>query len=97
MNGTWKLRVEDKQAGSGGRLQELNLEICANITVSNPFIVKNETLIIAPKDKTFIMPAGDNRDELIRMYPLVFEMCTREGYNMTGRDHIIAYNKERFV
>jgi 7-carboxy-7-deazaguanine synthase len=50
-----------------------------------------------PKDKTFIMPAGDNRDELIRMYPLVFEMCTREGYNMTGRDHIIAYNKERFV
>jgi 7-carboxy-7-deazaguanine synthase len=50
-----------------------------------------------PKNKTFIMPAGDNRDELIRMYPLVFEMCTREGYNMTGRDHIIAYNKERYV
>jgi hypothetical protein len=28
---------------------------------------------------------------------LVFEMCTREGYNMTGRDHIVAYDKKRFV
>ena len=50
-----------------------------------------------PKNKTYVMPAGDSRDEVIKMYPLVFEMCTREGYNMTGRDHIIAYDKRRFV
>ncbi len=50
-----------------------------------------------PKDKTYIMPAGDSRDELIKMYPIVFEMCAREGYNMTGRDHIISYDKRRFV
>jgi 7-carboxy-7-deazaguanine synthase len=50
-----------------------------------------------PKDKTFVMPAGDSRDELIRMYPLVFEMCAEKGYNMTGRDHIIAYDKKRYV
>ena len=50
-----------------------------------------------PKDKTFIMPAGDTRETLIPMYRKVFEMCTKEGYNMTGRDHIIAYDTERGV
>jgi len=50
-----------------------------------------------PKNKTFIMPAGDSREELIKMYPLVFEMCAEQGYNMTGRDHIIAYDTKRGV
>ena len=50
-----------------------------------------------PKNKTYIMPAGDNRETLIKMYPLVFEMVAKYGYNMTGRDHIIAYNTERGV
>lgn len=50
-----------------------------------------------PKEKTFIMPAGDTREELIKMYPLVFEMCAEKGYNMTGRDHIIAYDTKRGV
>ena len=50
-----------------------------------------------PKDKTYIMPAGDTREELINMYPVVFEMVAEYGYNMTGRDHIIAYNTERGV
>ena len=50
-----------------------------------------------PKNKTYIMPAGDTREELIKMYPLVFEMCAEKGYNMTGRDHIIAFNTERGV
>ena len=50
-----------------------------------------------PKDKTYIMPAGDNRDELVKMYPLVFDMCAEKGYNMTGRDHIIAFNTKRGV
>jgi 7-carboxy-7-deazaguanine synthase len=50
-----------------------------------------------PKDKTYIMPAGDTREELIKMYPIVFEMCAEYGYNMTGRDHIIAYDTKRGV
>ena len=50
-----------------------------------------------PKDKTYIMPAGDNRETLVKMYPLVFEMVAEHGYNMTGRDHIIAYDKDRGV
>jgi len=50
-----------------------------------------------PKDKTFIMPAGDTRETLIPMYKKVFRMCEEEGYNMTGRDHIIAFDQERMV
>ena len=50
-----------------------------------------------PKNKTYIMPAGDTRETLIEMYPLVFELCAKEGYNMTGRDHIIAFDTERGV
>ena len=50
-----------------------------------------------PKDKTYVMPAGDTRETLIEMYPKVFEMVAEKGYNMTGRDHIIAYNTERGV
>ena len=50
-----------------------------------------------PKDKTYVMPAGDTRETLTEMYPLVFEMVAEHGYNMTGRDHIIAYDTERGV
>lgn len=50
-----------------------------------------------PKNKTYIMPAGDTRETLVEMYPLVFELCAKEGYNMTGRDHIIAFDTERGV
>ena len=50
-----------------------------------------------PIHKTFIMPAGDTRKTLIEMYPKVFELCAEKGYNMTGRDHIIAYDTERGV
>ena len=50
-----------------------------------------------PKNKTYIMPAGDTREQLILMYPLVYEMVAEHGYNMTGRDHIIAYDTERGV
>ena len=50
-----------------------------------------------PKDMTYIMPAGDTRETLIEMYPLVFDMCAEHGYNMTGRDHIIAFDQAREV
>jgi 7-carboxy-7-deazaguanine synthase len=33
-----------------------------------------------PKNKTFVMPAGDTREQLIKMYPLVFEMVAEHAY-----------------
>jgi len=67
-------------------------------TVSNLKEIENYRVELGvPKNKTYIMPAGDTRETLIEMYPLVFEMCAKEGYNMTGRDHIIAFDTERGV
>ena len=60
-------------------------------------IEKFRVALNIPKHKTFIMPAGDTREELIKMYPLVFDMCAEKGYNMTGRDHIIAFDTRRMV
>lgn len=36
-----------------------------------------------PKNKTFVMPAGDTRETLIEMYPKVFEMVAEHGYNLS--------------
>jgi 7-carboxy-7-deazaguanine synthase len=55
------------------------------------------TRMLIPKDKTYIMPAGDTRETLIEMYPKVFDICAEKGYNMTGRDHIIAFDTKRGV
>jgi 7-carboxy-7-deazaguanine synthase len=50
-----------------------------------------------PKNKTWLMPAGDTRETLIEMYPKSIEMAMKVGYNWTGRDHIIAYDTKRAV
>ena len=50
-----------------------------------------------PKNKTWIMPPGDNREELVRVYPMVIDFCTEHGYNFTGREHIIAFDQKRCV
>ena len=50
-----------------------------------------------PMNKVYIMPPGDNREELIRVYPMIFEFCAETGYRMTGRDHIIAFDTDREV
>ena len=64
-----------------------------NINEIEEFRVKMDI----PKDKTYIMPAGDTRETLAEMYPKVFELCAQTGYRMTGRDHIIAFDTEREV
>jgi 7-carboxy-7-deazaguanine synthase len=50
-----------------------------------------------PKNKTWLMPAGDNREELIKQYPISLEKAFEMGYNWTGRDHIISYDQRRAV
>jgi subtilisin-like proprotein convertase family protein len=57
IKGSWKLRIEDKSSGSGGKLQELKLELCANVTLDQPFLVRNDTLKIHPGNKASITDA----------------------------------------
>lgn len=50
-----------------------------------------------PKSKTWIMPPGDDRKELLRVYPMVLDFCTENAYNFSGREHILAYGDKREV
>lgn len=50
-----------------------------------------------PKEKTFLMPAGDNRQSLLFTYPTTMDVCLEMGYNFTGRPHIVAYDTQRCV
>ena len=50
-----------------------------------------------PREKTWVMPAGDNRETLIKMYPVVINKCIEFGVNFCSREHIIAFDKQRGV
>jgi len=50
-----------------------------------------------PKSKTYVMPAGQTREQLIPMYSKTLDMCLRNGYCFTGRTHIIAFDDKRAV
>ena len=64
-----------------------------NIQEIEEFRVKHNI----PKNKTWLMPAGDNREELIKQYPISLEKAFEMGYNWTGRDHIVAWDTKRAV
>jgi 7-carboxy-7-deazaguanine synthase len=49
------------------------------------------------KDKTYVMPAGDTRENLIKTYDSVMNWCIKSGYKMTYRPHIMAYQDKRAV
>ena len=49
------------------------------------------------KDKVWFMPAGDSRESLFKSYPLVFDWVRDNGYRMTWRPHIIAFEDQREV
>jgi 7-carboxy-7-deazaguanine synthase len=50
-----------------------------------------------PKSKTWIMPPGDSREEILRVLPMVINYCSNNGYCFSGRDHILAFDKLRGV
>ncbi len=54
MKGNWTLRLEDKATGNGGRLLNFDLELCANIALNPPVLIKNETLTVQAKDSKTI-------------------------------------------
>ena len=50
-----------------------------------------------PEYKVWFMPAGDSRESLFKSYPLVFDWVRDNGYRMTWRPHIIAFEDMREV
>ena len=50
-----------------------------------------------PRDKVWFMPAGDSRESLFKSYPVLFDWVRDNGYRMTWRPHIIAFEDKREV
>lgn len=43
---------------------------------------------------TYLMPAGANREDIIKMSPLVWGWCAKHGFKFSSRLHIIAFDKK---
>ena len=50
-----------------------------------------------PQDKVWFMPSGDSREALFKSYPKMFDWVRDNGYRLTWRPHIIAFEQERCV
>jgi len=48
-------------------------------------------------EKVWFMPAGDSREALFKSYPILFDWVRDNGYRMTWRPHIIAFEDQREV
>jgi|TARA_B110000438_G_scaffold251077_1_gene255299 7-carboxy-7-deazaguanine synthase len=48
-------------------------------------------------EKVWFMPAGDSREALFKSYPVLFDWVRDNGYRMTWRPHIIAFEDKREV
>ena len=44
-----------------------------------------------PQDKVWFMPSGDTREALFKSYPKMFDWVRDNGYRLTWRPHIIAF------
>ena len=50
-----------------------------------------------PREKVWFMPAGDSREALFKSYPVLFDWVRDNGFRMTWRPHIIAFEDQREV
>tara|TARA_R110000744_G_scaffold146515_2_gene259375 strand:- start:5 stop:796 length:792 start_codon:yes stop_codon:yes gene_type:complete len=48
-------------------------------------------------NKVYFMPSGGSREQLFESYPLVFDWIRDNGYRMTWRAHIMAFEDQREV
>ena len=51
----------------------------------------------APREKVWFMPAGDTGEALHKSYPILFDWVRDNGFRMTWRPHIIAFEDQREV
>ena len=54
-------------------------------------------ILDARQDKVWFMPAGDTREALQQSYPILFDWVRDNGFRMTWRPHIIAFQDQREV
>lgn len=71
--------------------------LCDNSETNIEEIKEFVKILNIPKNKVYLMPIGSAREQLIKNYKNVIEIAMSQGFNFTGRDHIIAYDEKRHV
>jgi 7-carboxy-7-deazaguanine synthase len=50
-----------------------------------------------PANRVWLMPLGRSREEQIARMPMVWDLCTRYGYCMSPRLHILAFDQKKGI
>ena len=75
--GVWTLKTfVNNTAGNGGKISEFHLELCADVTLSSPYLVTNELLPVPPSQgrqitDEFLLVQDDNNTPMELEYTLV--------------------------
>ncbi|HFB99936.1 MAG TPA: hypothetical protein ENJ53_03940, partial [Phaeodactylibacter sp.] len=75
--GEWTLRTTvNSSAGGGGKIQNFHLELCSNVSLSAPFLVKNELMPVVPSQgraitDEFLLVQDDNNSPAELEFTLV--------------------------
>jgi len=54
ISGEWKLQLDDTQTGNSGKLEEVEIEICSNVSLNPPVLVNNNLLEVPPGERDVI-------------------------------------------
>ena len=54
--GTWTLHINDTQYGGGGTFEAFQLEFCSEVTLSPPYLVNNNAMLVDPGANKAITP-----------------------------------------
>lgn len=53
--------------------------------------------IYIPNSMIFLMPEGRTREEILAKLPALFELCSKRGWSLSPRLHVLAFNDKRGV
>jgi organic radical activating enzyme len=103
-----KLKSSNQEKGYGGKRINYNALhtypsaktnykfVISNITTDDKEINEIMSHSLSPK-RIYLMPEGMTRKEIIKNSPKVIDMCIKEGYWFSPREHIMVWDKKRGV
>jgi 7-carboxy-7-deazaguanine synthase len=90
LGGAWQIRPGDLKRA---HFYKFVAENEASLKEIHTFIQSNAL----PREKIYIMPMGQTRREQLNKMAAVFGFCRDNGYNMTPRLHVLAFDACRGV
>ena len=89
--------VMDKELSAFNEMEEFLEKTAQELFDLKWMMMTKEDILDFLKNKTWLMPAGDDREPLFESYGPVMNLCRDTGYKFTGRPHIIAFSTQREV